>query len=53
MNDRWARRDKKKTQAWYKKYLHSNRKSLNIIIQARINRLAKESRRSDERDKPT
>jgi hypothetical protein len=41
MNTRWGRRDAKKTGAWYKKYLANNRKSLEIIIQARKNRLEK------------
>jgi len=38
---RWNRRDDKKKNAWYKKYLANNRKSLEIIIQAKKNRLTK------------
>ena len=36
------RREQKKKRAWYKRCLASNRKSLQIIIDARINRLQKE-----------
>ena len=33
------RRQQKRTKAWYKKHLANNRKSLDIVIQARLNRL--------------
>ena len=39
MDTRWERRDEKKKRAWYKKHLANNRKSLEVIIQAREGRL--------------
>ena len=42
MSARWERREQKKKGAWYKRHLASNRKSLNIIIKARMDRLEKE-----------
>ena len=36
------RREQKKKRAWYKRWLASNRKALQIIIDAKINRLRKE-----------
>jgi len=39
MTTRWERRDEKKKRAWYKKAMHSNRKSLEVILQAREARL--------------
>tara|TARA_R110000824_G_scaffold273663_2_gene462186 strand:+ start:367 stop:510 length:144 start_codon:yes stop_codon:yes gene_type:complete len=41
LTDKWERRDKKKKGAWYKKAMHSNRKSLEIIIQAQRDRDAR------------
>jgi hypothetical protein len=38
---RWNRRDEKKKNAWYKKYMANNRKSLEVIIQAQRDRLAR------------
>jgi len=37
---RWERRDKKKKNAWYKKAMHSNRKSLEVIIEVLRKRYA-------------
>ena len=39
MNARWERRDEKKKLAWYKKHMANNRKSLEVLIQARETRL--------------
>ena len=50
MNTRWTRRDAKKKGAWYKKYLANNRKALEVIIQARKNRLEKKYGEKNERD---
>lgn len=36
------RREQKKKRAWYKKALSNNRKALQLIINARINRVRKE-----------
>ena len=43
MNKRWERRDAKKKKAWYKKYMASNRKSLEVIIQAQRDRIYKQN----------
>jgi len=40
MQTKGERREQKKNRAWYKEHLASNRKSLNIIIQARLKRIA-------------
>ena len=42
MNEKWKRRDSKKRGAWYKRHLANNRKALEIIIQARLNRYVKQ-----------
>ena len=39
MSSRWERRDEKKKRAWYKKHMANNRKSLEVLIQARETRL--------------
>jgi len=38
---KWKRREEKKNNAWYKKYLANNRKSLEVIIQAKKDRLTR------------
>ena len=38
-NQKWVRRDTKKKNEWYKKHLKSNRKALEVIIQAGKKRL--------------
>jgi hypothetical protein len=40
METKGERREEKRKRAWYKQHLASNRKSLNIIIQARLKRIA-------------
>jgi len=40
METKGERREEKRKRAWYKEHLASNRKSLNIIIQARLKRIA-------------
>jgi len=40
LTEKWKRRDKKKKGAWYKKAMHSNRKALEVIIQAQRDRYA-------------
>jgi hypothetical protein len=40
METKGERREQKKNRAWYKEHLASNRKSLNIITQARLKRIA-------------
>ena len=48
MTVRWKRREAKKKNAWYKKYMANNRKSLEVIIQAQRNRMEKEIGKTDE-----
>ena len=50
MNTRWERRDAKQTRAWYKKYMANNRKALEVIIQAKKNRLDKKYGEVNEKD---
>lgn len=35
------RREEKKSRAWYKRNMHNNRKSLEVIIEAQRKRMAK------------
>ena len=48
MDTRWKRRETKKKNAWYKKYMANNRKSLEVIIQAQTNKMEKEINKTDE-----
>ncbi len=42
MNTKWERRETKKQKGWYKKHLANNRKALEVIREAKRNRLKKE-----------
>ena len=48
MDTRWKRREIKKKNAWYKKYMANNGKSLEVIIQAQTNKMEKEINNTDE-----
>ena len=39
MNTKWERRETKKQKGWYKKHLANNRKALEVIREAKRNRL--------------
>ena len=47
MYTKWERRDEKKKRAWYKKQMANNRKSLEVLIEARRSREAKLKRDSN------
>ena len=42
MNMKWERRETKKQREWYKQHLANNRKALEVIREAKRNRLKKE-----------